>query len=197
MPMRAPNLLNSARASLPLSPPSLCPPGRPSGVDDRLASPGPAPPLPLGSMGRLANPELNSPPAPTVPPVRGELKPEEAGELAELEAVPAGSISREVRKESSVRPPAVEVRARKRSRSVFCSARRTPCDRGGRDEGQRKGREVESSDSERTHLDIEHLLEIGEGLTWNEEKVVLDELLGRIFGGHEHLKQCVDFEHAS
>lgn len=56
--------------------------------------------------------------------VRGELKPEEGGDMSDCEAL--GSILRLVRIEVSARFAAVEVRARKMSRSVFWSVRRTP-----------------------------------------------------------------------
>lgn len=53
------------------------------------------------------------------------MKPEVEGEVRE----PAeGSMSSEVRNEVSESPEAVEVRARKRSRRLFWSARRTPCE---------------------------------------------------------------------
>lgn len=66
----------------------------------------------------------------------GELNPDEAGEVPPPNAPePTGSMSSEVRNESSARPVAVEVRARKRSRRVFCSARRTPWKRRSRCSG--------------------------------------------------------------
>ena len=66
---------------------------------------------------------MKMPRFPLLPPGCGELMPDPGGEMSE--PVP-GSMSMPVMTDVSERPEAVDVRARKRSSRLFCSARRTP-----------------------------------------------------------------------
>lgn len=118
----------------------------------------------------------------------GELRPEVGGEMRDCGE---GSMSRPVRREVSERPEAVEVRARKRSRRLFCSARRTPCEFAGSvGLGVKKGGKGRG----RTDLEVEDFLKVGEGLAGDEEEVVLDELLGGFLWHHDDLEEGVDLE---
>jgi len=48
---------------------------------------------------------------------------------------------------------------------------------------------------EETHLELEHLLEVGEREAGDEEEVVLDKVLGRLLGAHDDLEERVDVLH--
>lgn len=47
-------------------------------------------------------------------------------------------------------------------------------------------------DGEGAYLQVKHLLEVREGLTRNEDEVMLDKLFWRIVGGHDDLEERVD-----
>ena len=102
-------------------------------------------------------------------------------------------MSRPVITDVSDRPVAVDVRARNKSRRLFCSARRTPWEFwGGGELVEWRG----SGEQDGGNLEVEDFLKVGEGLTGDQEEVVLDELLGWFLGGHDDLEQRVDFKHA-
>ena len=53
-----------------------------------------------------------------------------------------------------------------------------------------------SGEQDGGNLEVEDFLKVGEGLTGDQEQVVLNELFGGFFGSHDDLKQRVYFEHA-
>jgi hypothetical protein len=126
-------------------------------------------------MGKLGKLNGEAAPAKLASGVVAPPPPTVSGAMRLEDEADEGFMSSEVRTEVSARSVRSEVLARKTSSRAFWSVRRTPCDPRVYDD---PGREYD----EEAHLELEHLLKVGEGLAGDDDEVVLDKLVGVLCG---------------